>query len=327
MAEILLPVGRMIGGSLYKPQPRTDNFGKPKIGKDGKPETGFNFGVAIPKMPGHTHWAQTDWGAQIRAVGVAASPGICDTPSFAWKITDGDSQIPNKKNRRPCDQEGYPGHWVMWFGQSWAPKICNANGTQELTDPDVAVPGDWVQVFTSVKSNLPSPTPGVYLNPLAVAFVGYHQNGRIVVSSVDTAAVGFGQAPLPPGVTATPPAQMAPPSAVAVPTAPQYAPPPTVPAAYIPPVPAAPNTAIFHVPVVPPTMPGAAPAAPGYSPAMTAAPNATYAMTSPSSVPPPPPPAPAGRAMLPAANGATYEQYVASGWSDAQLIANGLMAA
>ena len=52
-------------------------------------------------------------------------------------------------------------------------------------------------------------------------------------------------------------------------------------------------------------------------------------------VPPPapapmaPPPAPAApvRQMTAAANGVTYEAYVAAGWSDAQLVQNGLMLA
>lgn len=41
---------------------------------------------------------------------------------------------------------------------------------------------------------------------------------------------------------------------------------------------------------------------------------------------PPPAPLPA-RQMLPAAGGMSYEQFVAAGWSDAQLVANGMMAA
>lgn len=224
MSEILLPVGRMIGGSLYKPQPKTDNFGKPKLDAQGKQVTGFNFGVAIAKEPGHTHWAQTAWGAQIRNVGVTASPGICDTPAFAWKIIDGDSAIPNKKNRKPCDQEGYRGHWVLWFSQGWAPKICDATGSREIVEPDTVMPGDFVQVYCSVKSNMPSPTPGIYLNPLAVAHAGYSPLGRIQTNQVDTTSVGFGTGPTPAGVL-TQPAGMTAPPAAAVPYTPPGAPP------------------------------------------------------------------------------------------------------
>ena len=58
MAEILFPVGRMIGGSLYKAQPVLDSFGKPKVDPvSGQARTEFNFGVAIPKTP-NVHWSQ-----------------------------------------------------------------------------------------------------------------------------------------------------------------------------------------------------------------------------------------------------------------------------
>lgn len=241
--EILFPVGRMIGGSLYTPQAKTDNFGKPKLDAQGKQLTGFNFGIAIPKTSGMQHWSQTEWGAKVRSIGVAAYQAMCDNPSFAWKIIDGDSAIPNKKGRKPCEQEGYVGHWVLWFSQSWAPKLCSADGSTELTQPEAVMPGDWVQVYGSVKSNAPSPTPGVYLNPLAVALVGYHPLGRIAVSSVDTKAVGFGAAQAPGQVLAQPIGAMPPPPAAA--PAPQAAAAPLTPnAAFLagppPPPPAAP---------------------------------------------------------------------------------------
>lgn len=259
MTEILFPVGRMIGGSMYKPNPKKDNFGKPVLDKTGQPVTSFSFGVALPKT--QQDWRLESWGAQILAVGQAAYPGICNTPSFAWKIIDGDSQVPNKKNRKPCDQEGYPGNWVLWFSQSWAPKLVNANGSQELTEPNAVIAGYYVQVFGGVKSNAPSPTPGVYLNPIAVALSGY--GTPIETSSVDTTAVGFGASPAPAGMSATPVGMM----------------PPVAPVAPI--APAAPNTSFLQPP--------------------------------------------SAHQMTPAANGVTYEAYVAQGWTDAMLRQHGLM--
>jgi hypothetical protein len=265
MTEILFPVGRMIGGSMYKPNPKKDNFGKPVLDKTGQPVTSFSFGVALPKT--QQDWRLESWGAQILAVGQAAYPGICNTPSFAWKIIDGDSQVPNKKNRKPCDQEGYPGNWVLWFSQSWAPKLVNANGSQELTEPNAVIAGYYVQVFGGVKSNAPSPTPGVYLNPIAVALSGY--GTPIETSSVDTTAVGFGASPAPAGMSATPVGMM----------------PPVAPVAPVAPIaPAAPNTSFLQ-----------------------------------------PPSAPSAHQMTPAANGVTYEAYVAQGWSEAMLRQHGLM--
>jgi len=246
MAEILLPVGRLIGGSLYKPQPRTNEAGQPIIGADGKPETAYNFGVAIPKT-GEQHWSQTAWGAQIKAIGDAAYPGQSQSPTFAWKITDGDSQIPNKKNKRPCDQDGYQGGWVLWFNQGWAPKIVNANGSAEITEPDAVLPGYYVQVYCSVAGNKPRPgkahTPGIYLNPLAVALSAY---GPRIESSVDTTNVGFGNAPLPPGASTVPVGAMQQ-NAAYQPPAPVYQPPAPAPV---------PNQAFLQVPPAPTPQPG-----------------------------------------------------------------------
>lgn len=227
MTEILFPVGRMVGGSMYTAQAKKDSFGKPVL-KDGQPVTSYSFGVAIPKT--QAQWQMEPWGQQIKAVGDAAYPGISNSPQFAWKVVDGDSQVPNKKNKKPCDNEGYPGNWVLWFSQGWAPKLVNANGTQELTEPDAVVPGYFVQVYGSVKGNAPSPTPGVYLNPLAIALAGYGE--RIAVSSIDTTAVGFGGGQLPPGASATPVGMMSAPPAPTPPAAPNHAvlaPPPAAP--------------------------------------------------------------------------------------------------
>jgi len=208
MSDILFPAGRMIGGNLDKTFPRTEADGKtPKIGRDGQPEMQCSFGFAIPKGT-ETHWNQTPWGKVIYDTGAAAHPTLVASPAFSWKITDGDSQLPNKRGKRPCDQTGYQGHWVIWFSQGWLPKRVNANGTVELPEGSI-LPGYYIQVFGSVAGNklVPNGTPGVYLNPIAVALVG--EGDKIVSNDVDTTAVGFGGSPLPAGarpVTAAAPA-------------------------------------------------------------------------------------------------------------------------
>lgn len=70
------------------------------------------------------------------------------------------------------------------------------------------------------------------------------------------------------------------------------------------------------IPVAPVGMPPAPPA----PPAPVAPPPAPPAPVAP----PPPPPAPV-RVMLPAAGGATYESFIAAGWTDETLIAHGKM--
>jgi len=125
MTDILFPAGRMVGGNLDKLFPRTDSAGKPKMTHDGKPELQCSFGYAIPKA-GEAHWNQTAWGKIIYDAGAAAHPTLVASPAFSWKITDGDSPLPNKKGKRPCDQAGYLGHWVLWFSQGWLPKRVNS---------------------------------------------------------------------------------------------------------------------------------------------------------------------------------------------------------
>lgn len=213
MPDILFPPGRLVGGSVDKLTQRTENNGQPKVGKDGKPEMQCSFGVAIPKGP-EQHWAQAswqhpqfgliEWGKMIYDTGAAAHPNLVASPAFSWKIIDGDSTLPNKKGKRPVDQTGYPGHWVIWFSQSWAPKRCNADGSIELPEGSIK-PGYYVQVFGSVAGNklVPNGTPGVYLNPSAVALIG---EGPVIANDVNTTSVGFGSAPLPAGATPVQPA-------------------------------------------------------------------------------------------------------------------------
>ena len=259
MSDILFPVGRMIGGSVYKAQPVLDNFKKPKLNADGTPRTEFNFGVAIPKQ-GEAHWSQTPWGAQVWGVGSAAHPANHKNPSYAWKIVDGDSTTPNKAGRIPSDQEGYKGHWIIWFKQSWAPKLVTDKGTVQLIEPDQIMPGYYVEVFGSVVGNGTSPTPGVYINPQAVNRVAFGE--KLATASVDTSSVGFGAGPLPAGASVTP-------------IGGGFNPQPAPVAAWQPPanpVSAAPNPAFLAVPPTPP-----APPAPPSEPVLTAkAGGATY---------------------------------------------------
>lgn len=80
---------------------------------------------------------------------------------------------------------------------------------------------------------------------------------------------------------------------------------------------------------VPPSGPMPAASVPAPVPAAAnVQPNVAFVQNAAGVPPAPPaPPAPATpvRQMTAAANGATYEQYIAAGWTDAQLVANGLM--
>ena len=238
--EILLPVSRMIGGSVYTPQLQFTENNQPVVDvRTGVQVADYNIGIAIPKQ-GEQSWAETEWGKFIKAIGDAAYPGQSLAPTFSWKITDGDSQIPNKNNNRPCDQIGYAGNWIIWMRQRWSPTICDLK-SQPLTTPDAIMSGDWVQCYVSVAPNVPRPgkshTPGIYINPMAVAFVGYHKDGRITGSAVNVQTIKFGSGAMPADVLATPVGNVEQPDVV------QFVPPPAAP---VPPP--APNTAFLEVP-------------------------------------------------------------------------------
>lgn len=306
--NITSPVGRIVMGSLYDPN-TTDAEGKPLVVKTGpnagQPRVNYFFALAIPKNPGETHWAQTAWGQQIWNVGNQAFPNIAQSPAFAWKIEDGDSQIPNKKGRKPCENEGWKNHWILKFSGGFAPKVYQQEGAGyvQAMQKDFVKPGYFVEVAFSVEGNGSQSQPGVYLNHSMVCFRAY---GQEIQFGPDVSSAGFGAAPLPAGASMTPPA-----GAIPMPSAPAAVAPavPAMPAPGAAPIPVTPNPAFVQVP---PPVAAAAPVAMGV-------PNVPV-------VPPAAPAAPV-RQMTPAANGITYEAYIAQGWTDAQLIQNGLMLA
>lgn len=328
--NITSPVGRIVDGNLYEPQ-TTDAEGKPLVVKNGpnagQPRVNYYFAIAIKKNPGETHWAQTAWGQQIWGVGNQAFPNIAQSPAFAWKIEDGDSQIPNKKGRKNADREGYPGHWILKFSGGFAPKVYQQEGAGyvQVMQKDFCKPGYFVEVAFSVEGNGSSSQPGIYLNHSMVCFRAY---GQEISFGPDVASAGFGQSALPAGASATPMAGTAPlPMAAPAPAA--YAPPavPGVPAAYAPPtgVPAIPGA----VPMAPAAY--APPAAPVATPPIPVTPNPAFLQVPPPApaAPMAPPPAPAApvRQMTAAANGVPYEAYIAQGWTDALLVQHGMMTA
>jgi hypothetical protein len=285
--DILFPTGRIVAGSLYKPN-TTNAEGGPLVYKNG-PNAGqarvdYFFAIAIPKNG--QHWAQTEWGAKIWAAGHAFMPQAGNIPSFAWKVTDGDSAVPNKKGKAPNTREGYPGNWVVSLSSSYAPKIYNRDGTQVLTEQDAIKPGYFVQVFGNVDGNNAQNQPGVFLNHSMVALQAY---GPEIVFGPDATGVGFGQGALPAGATTTPVGGFNP-APLPVPGAPLPSPPVTV---------------------APPALPVGAVGAPNIAPP----PNPAILGA--------PAPAPV-HIMTPAAT-TTYEAYIQSGWSDALLIHHGLM--
>lgn len=305
--QFTTPVGRLVQGSLYDKYQKKDDKGNLVLST--KPGEGFNkpidyyfFAVAIPKA-GEQHWASTSWGAVLWAAGHEGDAAAGQRPTFAWKVTDGDSQVPNARNKKPCEQEGFPGNWVISFKSSYAPKVANAVTGAPAWDaqPNLINLGDFVEVNASTVYNANTQKPGVYINPSAVCLRGY---GPRISVGPDLASAGFGAAPLPGGASLTPLAGAPMPP---VPGAAMAPPPPPAPMAAVapppPPAPApvvvVPNPAILQV--APPPAPAAA--------AVVA--------------PPAPPPAAARQVRNPAGQVFDHAALLAAGWTDATLAANG----
>ena len=338
--NITSPVGRFVSGSLYKARDR-DFDGKPLVTKTGKnagqPRVDYFIGLAIPKA-GEQHWSQTEWGQKIWALGHQAFPQAAQRPDFSWKIEDGDSREPNKRNAIPAEKEGWAECWILKFSGGFAPKIYFQDGNNWVQNmqPDAVKTGYYLQVAFSVDDNGQQNNPGVYLNHQMVAFRGY---GPEINFGPNVEDAGFGAAALPAGASMVPLATSLPAAAAAPPPGGTY-PPPPAPGAYAapiaaaaapPPVPVYPNPGFVAGP--PPGSPYAQPPAPPAAylpPPNPIAPAATGAGAYlPGAGVAPPAPAPAFLSnqpqMTPKAGSVSYRAYRAAGWTEGQLIAAGLM--
>jgi len=307
------PVGRIVMGSLYKGS-TTDAEGKPLVVKNGanagQPRTNFFFALAIPKGA-ESHWSQTPWGSVIWQVGHAAFPNAAQSPSFAWKIEDGDSTIPNKRGRKPVENEGWARHWILKYSGGFAPKVYRQDGTAmvQVLEADYVKPGYYVEVAGGVDGNGSQSQPGIYLNHSMVCFRAF---GPEISFGPDVNEAGFGQSALPAGATMTPPPSAVPMPAAALPSAPAAAIP-----APIAPIPVTPNPQFLQVPQAAAVIPNPSPASVPMVPAVPAALPVVPVPASPSS----------GPVMTAKAAGATYQAFIAGGWTDANLIAQGYMQA
>lgn len=194
MSDFTTPVGRLVGGSLYERKKQ-----RPQPGQQLDPNKvmPFDIGVAIPKT--RAAWKEEPgWGQTIYRVAVEAfGAQVVDHPTFASKITDGDSATAaSAGGKAPRDNPNYVGHWILWFSGQNPPTIYNANGTAIIAEQGVVKPGYYVQVFGNAKSNGNMPgnagqkKSGVYLNHTYVAFAG---KGEEIVYAPDVSVAGFGQ--------------------------------------------------------------------------------------------------------------------------------------
>ncbi|WNO24196.1 hypothetical protein Scuro_35 [Acinetobacter phage Scuro] len=201
MAEritMVTPVGRIVAGDLWEPR-TTDFQGNPlkyKTGPNaGQDRSEYFIALAIPKN-------DPQWPAIHQAIykeAMRGFPHLFDQQGnfqgqkFAWKFVDGDSTLLNSNNVRPCDKEGYPGHWVLSLASTIAPKVYDRNNQQIDPATKAVKRGDYVRVQISFVANEQPQNPGIYMGANMVQFS--HQ-GEEITSGPDAATV-FGATPLP----------------------------------------------------------------------------------------------------------------------------------
>lgn len=275
--NLTTPVGRYVQGDLYTPQDK-DHTGRPLTIKSGpnagQPAKKWFFALAIPKTdPGWpAFWAALNTEARAGFPTLFDPQGNCRRPDFAWKLIDGDSNVPNQNNKIPSQLEGHAGHWVVRFQSGFAPK-CYDNANTPLPEGTIKR-GSYIRVACSISANGDAAKPGLYVNPSLVQLCGY---GPEIVSGPDASEAFSAPVQLPAGASATPLAPVGampgatPPVPGATPAtaAPAYGAPPPVPAAAPAPQPVpagyGPSTTAAPAYGAPPQVPGAAPApAPAY---------------------------------------------------------------
>ena len=196
MSDILTPVARLVSGHPMVLHPVTDKANVQKKMATGEPMNSLSIGLAIAKG-NETHWNQTAWGAHIHNAAAAAWPnGEYNAPTFAWKITDGDSQVPNKNGNKPCDQDGWAGHWILFMSTMFSIPCYHVGRYQAhevIQNKDELKTGDYVRAsFNAVGNNVKGPveSPGVYINPVMIELS--RAGIQIVSKNAPDATAAFG---------------------------------------------------------------------------------------------------------------------------------------
>lgn len=225
--------GRLVQGHPLRKKAKLNKDNTPKLNKLGLPQAEAFIAVAVPKQAGQD-WKQTTWGAALHSAAVAAWPrGEHGAPSFAWKVTDGDSTVPNKNGVPPNTREGYPGHWVIACATQLdigAYHIGHYKPHEQITSENDIKCGDYCAVVVDFDSNKSTESPGMYINPKHFVRTA---PGEYIASldSGPSAEECFADLVAPPGATG---ATTPPPPAQGATTPPAPPTPPTPPAPHNP---------------------------------------------------------------------------------------------
>lgn len=233
----LMVQGRIvwISGDLFAGKLQTQ-FGTqvPKLNKQGEQTKQYGFGLAVDRntlFPNGQLAPNTIWTA-IHEEAFALYPSRQTPPGFAFKFKDGDRDV-DQNGELLSKKDGYPGHMVFACTTNLPIKFFrwdDASKQNVMINEGIHC-GDYVQVQLTIKAHGPieQGKPGIYLNPVAVLFLGH---GPRIINTPSGDDIFGKQAPaLPAGASATPlapqPGQMlvAPPPA-AYPGQAPYMPPP-----------------------------------------------------------------------------------------------------
>lgn len=246
MAQQLTVQGRVVWGHPAKLQTKKDRNKQVVIGKDGQPVQQCAFGLAIPKQMFDQQPLPSGYTIRQHLEAEARTAFPNGTPqNFAWKFKDGDGV--DHMGKPFASREGFAGHYVLTIStQGFAPAIYKKDerGQWQQVAAEQVKCGDFVAVDITVKYNgsTGTNTPGLYINPNGVLFLGY---GAEISSSQDPDEMfgnfqpaqfaGMSTQPMLPQGGAMPAMQPAPQPQQYAPQPQQYAPSPAQPAQLPPP--------------------------------------------------------------------------------------------
>lgn len=175
----LTPVGRIVQGNPLVGNHETEDDRKTlKYNQDGSPKLSYYVGLAISKQDP----AAQQLIAQIDAEARAAWPnlfdpatGQCRDNKFSIKYFDGDGFDHNGKAF--AEREGMAGHWVLRLSSQYPLRsYMGIDGSNnEITDPEIIYRGCYVVARVEVKTNgaTGNNTRGLYVNCQGIQMVGH----------------------------------------------------------------------------------------------------------------------------------------------------------